>query len=170
MPASVPLSCDEKSRLACWRYTLEGHAAAVRAVEHFERRSNGDGSLQSAEPETEACCPCCGAPLDPDLDECASCRRDFHSPPSTWRLLRLWRFATPYKLQLCFGFALTLTATAGLGAADLTMPLMDKVLVPFERGEPIDFGFAGLVPVGAGLGSPSSRGCWAGRGPTSWRW
>ncbi len=127
--------CDEKSRLACWRYTLEGHAAAVRAVEHFERWSNGDGALQSALPEAEALCPCCGAPLDPDLDECASCRRDFHSPPSTWGLLRLWRFATPYRLQLFIGFALTLAATAAsLVPPYLTMPLMDRVLVPFERG------------------------------------
>ncbi|MBL8527875.1 MAG: ABC transporter ATP-binding protein [Burkholderiales bacterium] len=145
--------CDEKSRLACWRYTLEGHAAAVRAVEHFERWSNGDGALQSALPEAEALCPCCGAPLDPDLDECASCRRDFHSPPSTWGLLRLWRFATPYRLQLFIGFALTLAATAAsLVPPYLTMPLMDRVLVPFERGVPIDFGFVGLLLAGL-LGS-----------------
>ena len=26
--------------------------------------------------------------------------RDFHSPPSTWTLFRLWRFARPYKRQL----------------------------------------------------------------------
>ncbi len=145
--------CDEKSRLACWRYTLEGHAAAVRAVEHFERWSNGDGALRSALPEAEALCPCCGAPLDPDLDECASCRRDFHSPPSTWGLLRLWRFATPYRLQLVIGFALTLAATAAsLVPPYLTMPLMDRVLVPFERGMPIDFGFVGLLLAGL-LGS-----------------
>ena len=145
--------CDEKSRLASWRYTLEGHAAAVRAVEHFERWSNGDGALQSALPEAEALCPCCGAPLDPDLDECASCRRDFHSPPSTWGLLRLWRFATPYRLQLVIGFALTLAATAAsLVPPYLTMPLMDRVLVPFERGVPIDFGFVGLLLAGL-LGS-----------------
>jgi ATP-binding cassette subfamily B protein len=145
--------CDDRSRLACWRYTLEGHAAAVRAVEHFERWSTGDGALQSELPEAEALCPCCGAPLDPDLDECASCRRAFHSPPSTWKLLRLWRFARPYKLQLFVGFALTLAATAAtLVPPYLTMPLMDRVLVPFGRGTPIDFGFVGLLLSGL-LGS-----------------
>jgi ATP-binding cassette subfamily B protein len=141
--------CDEKSRLACWRYTLEGHAAVVRAVEHFEHWSTRNRSPQSVAPEAKALCPCCGAVLDPDLDECANCRRDFHSAPSTWTLLRLWRFAKPYQLHLFIGFALTLAATAAtLVPPYLTMPLMDKVLVPFGRGTPVDFGLVGLLLAG----------------------
>ncbi len=140
---------DDKARLACWRYTLEGHAAAVRAVEHFEHWSTRDRSPQRAAPNAEALCPRCGAALDPDHDACASCRRDFQSPPSTWTLLRLWRFAKPYRLRLFIGFALTLAATAAtLVPPYLTMPLMDDVLVPFGRGVPIDFGLVGLYLAG----------------------
>ena len=35
-----------------------------------------------------------------------------HPPPSTWVLLRLGRFAHPYRGQLFLGFALTLASTA----------------------------------------------------------
>ncbi len=62
------------------------------------------------------------------------------SPPSTWALLRLWRFARPYRLLLLTGFLLTLASTAAaLVAPYLTMPLMDKVLIPFQNGKPIDW-------------------------------
>ena len=68
-------------------------------------------------------------------------------------LLRLWRFARPYKLQLFFGFFLTVAATAAtLVAPYLTMPLMDNILIPYERGQPIDFDLARLY-LGALLGA-----------------
>ena len=35
-----------------------------------------------------------------------------HTPPSTWTLFRLWRFAKPYKWRLLAGFLLTLGSTA----------------------------------------------------------
>jgi ATP-binding cassette subfamily B protein len=136
---------DEKSRLACWRYTLEGHAAAMRAVEHFTQWSARDRLPQLFEHDAESLCPRCGATVEPAQDECPSCRREFQSPPSTWTLLRLWRFAKPYRLQLLAGFLLTLAATAAtLVPPYLTMPLMDKVLVPFGKGTPVDFGLVGL--------------------------
>jgi ATP-binding cassette subfamily B protein len=54
-------------------------------------------------------------------------------------LLRLWRFAKPYKGQLALGFLLTVAATAAtLVPPYLTMPLMDKVLIPYQRGVPIE--------------------------------
>jgi ATP-binding cassette subfamily B protein len=60
--------------------------------------------------------------------------------PSTWTLLRLWRFARPYRWQLFMGFALTLASTAAtLVPPYLTMPLMDNVLIPFQNGKPIDW-------------------------------
>jgi ATP-binding cassette subfamily B protein len=37
------------------------------------------------------------APLPPDSDECPICTRELNTPPSTWVLLRLWRFARPYQ-------------------------------------------------------------------------
>ena len=54
-------------------------------------------------------------------------------------LLRLWRFCRPYRSQLFLGFALMLGSTgATLVAPYLTMPLMDKVLIPFQNGQAID--------------------------------
>jgi ATP-binding cassette subfamily B protein len=62
------------------------------------------------------------------------------APASTWGLLRLWRFAKPYQTRLLAGFLLTLASTAAtLVPPYLTMPLMDKILIPFQNGKPIDF-------------------------------
>ncbi|MFJ1306722.1 hypothetical protein ACIKSB_19145, partial [Acinetobacter baumannii] len=66
-------------------------------------------------------------------------------PPSTWALLRLWRFARPYRWQLLTGFALLLLGTAAtLVPPYLTMPLMDKVLIPYQNGTPIDYSLVTL--------------------------
>ena len=55
-------------------------------------------------------------------------------------LLRLWRFAKPYRLALLSGFLLTLLGTAAAMVPPyLTMPLMDDVLIPFQNGAPIDY-------------------------------
>ena len=62
-----------------------------------------------------------------------------HTPPSTWTLFRLWRFARPYKWRLLAGFLLTLGSTAAtLVPPYLTMPLMDNVLIPYQNGKPIN--------------------------------
>ena len=54
-------------------------------------------------------------------------------------LLRLWRFARPYRKQLAAGFALTLASTAAtLVPPYLTIPLMDRVLIPYQSGQRID--------------------------------
>lgn len=67
---------------------------------------------------------------------------DAHAPetvrPRGTPLLRLWRFALPHRTRLFWGLVFTLLGTvAGLVPPYLTMPLMDEVLIPFERGEPI---------------------------------
>lgn len=61
-------------------------------------------------------------------------------PPETWALLRLWRFARPYRGRLLAGFLLTLASTAAnLVPPYLTIPLMDKVLIPHQTGTRITF-------------------------------
>ncbi len=61
----------------------------------------------------------------------------------------LWRFARPYQWQLLAGFLLTLLSTAAtLVPPYLTMPLMDKVLIPFQNGVPIDYGLVRLYLAG----------------------
>nr|MBP7493393.1 ATP-binding cassette domain-containing protein [Rhodoferax sp.] len=85
------------------------------------------------------CCPSCKAPLAPDQEECPICTKVLHTPPSTWTLFRLWRFAKPYKGQLLLGFCLTLLGTAAsLVPPYLAMPLMDEVLIPFQNGQHIE--------------------------------
>ena len=53
-------------------------------------------------------------------------------------LLRLARFAKPYRKQLITGFLLTLASTAAtLVPPYLTIPLMDDILIPFQNGQQI---------------------------------
>ncbi|KJK23747.1 ABC transporter [Burkholderiaceae bacterium 16] len=128
--------------LATWRYTLGHNPAALRLIDQFHAQCDLSGSGRGglAEVDVEAVCPTCKAPLPPDDDQCPQCSRDLETPPSTWALLRLWRFARPYRFQLLAGFLLTLLSTAAtLVPPYLTMPLMDNVLIPYQNGLPIDY-------------------------------
>ncbi|MBT9502676.1 MAG: ABC transporter ATP-binding protein [Burkholderiaceae bacterium] len=132
---------DANGRLALWRFTLGANVLALRWTTAFEQqllRLQAAGAMVSAADEL-LLCPACQAPLPPDSEECPSCARELHTPPSTWVLLRLWRFAKPYQGQLLLGFLLMLGSTgATLVAPYLTMPIMDKVLIPFQSGQRID--------------------------------
>ncbi|MEH0167949.1 ABC transporter ATP-binding protein [Roseateles microcysteis] len=142
---------DGRQRLAVWRFTLQMNLQAQRWQEQFERRDEG---ARDAAEDVEFC-PSCKAPLPPESEECPTCARELHTPPSTWVLLRLWRFARPYQGQLALGFALMLGSTgATLVAPYLSMPLMDKVLIPFQNGQQIDPWLVGMYLgglFGAGL-------------------
>ncbi|MBP0629463.1 ABC transporter ATP-binding protein [Cupriavidus sp. AcVe19-1a] len=126
-------------RLASWRYTLGYNPAALRLADQFETRRDAASAVGAGE-SGGVVCPTCKAPLPPDDEECPQCNRELETPPSTWALLRLWRFAQPYRWQLLAGFMLTLLSTgATLVPPYLTMPLMDKVLIPYQNGVPIDY-------------------------------
>jgi ATP-binding cassette subfamily B protein len=132
---------DGKSRLACWRYTLAQNTAAQRVATCFEQQLADFLAEHPVSRPTEAVCPNCQAPLAAGQEECPICSTEAHTPPSTWVLFRLWQFARPYKGQLLLGFTLTLAATAATMVPPyLTMPLMDKVLIPYQNGAPIDYG------------------------------
>lgn len=127
--------------LASWRFTLGRNPLALRLLGCFEQAVRGvhGGAIASA-----------AAAID---DEPADAAPEDERPPSTWTLLRLWRFARPYQWQLLAGFVLTLAATAAtLVPPYLTMPLMDKVLIPFQSGQQIDIGYVTLL-LGGLLGS-----------------
>ncbi|HUX83122.1 MAG TPA: ABC transporter ATP-binding protein [Halothiobacillus sp.] len=112
---------------AHWRFTMSRMPAAQNMVTQFN-------ALQSARSEAQ-----------PDAPEQAKMPTEWPeesseslSPPSTWTLFRLWRFAKPYRAQLLLGFGLTVAATAAtLVPPYLTMPLMDDVLIPYQNGVPI---------------------------------
>ena len=110
--------------LATWQYTLAVNAQALRLLAAFQNEQHASQAPVSFLSDDD--------PLD-------------DKPPSTWTLLKLWRFARPYKKELLFGLILTLASTgATLVPPYLTMPLMDNILIPYERGQPIDFDLARL--------------------------
>jgi ATP-binding cassette subfamily B protein len=137
--------CDQAMRLGAWRYTLGQNVAALQVLDEFERRLESHCSGQPPRPPEENVCPQCKAVLDPGQEECPICTREIHTPPSTWTLFRLWRFAKPYRGQLLAGFLLTLATTAAnLIPPYLSMPIMDKVLIPYQNGKPIDAMLVGM--------------------------
>jgi ATP-binding cassette subfamily B protein len=110
--------------LATWHYTLAVNPQALRLQAAFRNEQHASQTLFSLLSDDDA------------LED---------KPPSTWTLLKLWRFARPYKKELFFGLLLTLASTgATLVPPYLTMPLMDNILIPYERGQPIDFDLARL--------------------------
>lgn len=124
-------------QLAHWRFTAGNGPAARRLLDRWEawrRRQAGD-----AVEATAAVCPSCGAVIDSDDGRCPSCTPAVR-PASFSSLYRLLAFARPHAGMTVLGFLLTLAATsAGLVPPYLTMPLLDRVLVPFQNGLPADF-------------------------------
>jgi ATP-binding cassette subfamily B protein len=136
--------CDAGGLVAAWRYTLGRHPLALQVLQRFGQRRDALRGLH-VEDEPEDACDRCGAPLLPGKEDCVFCAEEEEPAPSTWTLLRLWRFAQPYRGQLTLGFLLTVAATAfTLVPPYMTMPLMDNVLIPFQNGVPIDRGLVAL--------------------------
>ncbi len=130
---------DEQGLLAEWRFTLGQNLQAIRVLDHFREHLHSALTGQPVRVPEQEVCPSCKAPLAPDQDECPICTKVLYTPPSTWTLLRLWRFARPYSGQLGLGFALMVASTAAhMIPPYLTMPLMDNVLIPFQNGQPVD--------------------------------
>ncbi len=130
---------DGQRQLAVWRFTLGRNPAALRFLAQFEQAlAEHVGAAPAAGDDLT------GVSEPADATETEEVVPD--KPPSTWTLLRLWRFARPYQWQLLAGFLLTLAATAAtLVPPYLTMPLMDEVLIPFQNGQRIDTGYVALL-------------------------
>jgi len=130
---------DDAGRLACWRHTLGRDAAVRRLTEQFHEQIAARLEQRAVVAAEAAVCPVCENAIPAGHASCPTCAKTIHAPPSPWTLFRLWRFARPYTRRLLAGFVLTLLATAAtLVPPYLTMPLMDKVLIPFQNGVPID--------------------------------
>ena len=130
---------DDHGRLASWRFTLGQNLHAIRVLEQFVERLDSHLTGQPIVQAEQEVCPSCKAPLEPDQEECPICAKVLHTPPSTWTLFRLWRFAHPYRGQLALGFILMLLSTAAhMIPPYLTAPLMDNVLIPYQNGQQID--------------------------------
>jgi ATP-binding cassette subfamily B protein len=130
---------DDTRRLASWRFTLGQNLLAIRLSEAFAKLVEAHVTGKPVEKEEDHACPTCKAPLEPDQEECPVCTKVVYTPPSTWTLFRLWRFAKPYRWSLGLGFALMLLSTgAHMIPPYLSMPLMDNVLIPYQSGKPVD--------------------------------
>lgn len=122
-------------RLAVWRFTLAVNLSAQRLVKQF---SQAVAALEQPASARSAPGDAPGSDGD-EADDAPSFAAEAEQPPSTWTLLRLWRFARPYQWQLLAGFLLMLASTAAtLVPPYLTMPLMDEILIPFQTGKPIE--------------------------------
>jgi ATP-binding cassette subfamily B protein len=130
---------DPNGLLCTWRFTLGQNLHAIRLVDqfHLQLESHVTGQPVTAAPHDV--CPSCKAPLEPDQEDCPVCTKVVHTPPSTWTLLRLWRFAKPYRGQLLLGFVLMLLGTAASQVPPyLTIPLVDKVMIPLQNGQHVE--------------------------------
>jgi ATP-binding cassette subfamily B protein len=130
---------DDKGLLATWRFTLGQNLQAIRLVDQFQAQLESTVWGRPLAQALQDFCPSCKAPLEPDQEECPICTKVVHTPPSTWTLFRLWRFAKPYRGQLLLGFFLLLLGTAASQVPPyLTIPLVDEVLIPFQNGKHIE--------------------------------
>ncbi len=130
---------DASQRLASWRHTLRRDAAVRRLTGQFQECVDALAANRLPVPLSDQVCPVCESAIPAGHENCPNCSKTVHAPPSAWTLFRLWRFARPYRGRLLLGLVLTLLATAAtLVPPYLTMPLMDKVLIPFQNGVPIN--------------------------------
>ena len=138
---------DGPIRLAVWRFSLGTNQIAQHLAQRFEQVRDDVTAGRPLRQAESMRCPRCNALLAAGREEsCPRCEEAANAPPSTWTLFRLWRFAMPYRGQLLSGFLLTLAATAAtLVPPYLTMPLMDKVLIPYQTGQPIDVGLVAIL-------------------------
>jgi ATP-binding cassette subfamily B protein len=140
---------DGQIRLGVWRHTLSMTPAVRRMSDFFDELQQTLSDPTRKIEADAAACPTCGTPFAPDQDDCAVCNADSTGPSTTWALLRLARFAKPYRTPLTIGFILTLLSTAAtLVPPYLTMPLMDKILIPFQNGTPINYDLVALYLTG----------------------
>ena len=120
-------------------HTAGRSPAAIRFARAFAaaqlRRA---GAADDSDEPAGTVCPTCGEVLPADQPECPACAPAAQPPPAK-SLLRLFAFARRWSGMLLLGFLLTLAATAaGLVPPYLTMPLLDRVLIPVQAGETDD--------------------------------
>ena len=130
---------DTQALLGTWRFTLGQNLQAIRLTDQFQLQLESKVHGKPMALALQDLCPSCKAPLEPDVEECPICTKVVHTPPSTWTLFRLWRFAKPYQGKLLLGFILMLLGTAAHQIPPyLTIPLVDEVLIPLQGGQHVE--------------------------------
>ncbi len=104
--------------LTQWRYTVAVSAAAHDLARRFRDLRNG--TYVNAE--------------EADEEEQETWATNGDARPKAWSLLRITRFARPCTNLIILGVVLSLASTAlSLVPPYLTIPLMDKVLIPYQN-------------------------------------
>lgn len=148
----IELVSDQQC-LAHWRFTLGQNLHAIRLIDQFKEQLHEHVTGEPVQQAEQNICPSCKAKLEPDQEECPVCTKVIYTPPSTWTLFRLWRFARPYRVPLAIGFMLMLFGTAAhMIPRYLTKPLTDEVLIPYQNGVAVDPNLV-AVYIGGLLGS-----------------
>jgi ATP-binding cassette subfamily B protein len=132
---------DVGRRLAYWRYTINRAPGAQRILERLESLKKGIAPRAAVPVKIELTeCAVCAAQYPAETQACPECGATVTKPPMR-SLARLFSLASNHKGMTMFGFVLTLSSTAaGLIPPYVTMPLLDKVLIPFQAGQAADFG------------------------------
>jgi ATP-binding cassette, subfamily B, bacterial len=120
-----------ESLLCQWRYTIGRAPLAHRLADRFDRHRQGEesGEEELAELPTTVC-PSCGAIRAADQATCPDCS-SVKDKPVTSSLYRLLSFAKSRAWIIFLGFGLMVASTsAGLVPPYVTMPLINKVLIP----------------------------------------
>ena len=164
------LTCHEKDALgtmvvnrgsergAFWRYTVAKAASAGAFVLKCNlARKRLLGAAFNPEETADAKCPSCGGAYPSDQDACPQCAAadEDDEKPHYSALVRLWQFARPRATIIALGLVLTLACTAAqLLPPLLTVPLVDKVLIPSSHpagGQPAEIPWTLLYWCLAGL-------------------
>jgi ATP-binding cassette subfamily B protein len=120
-------------RLADWRYTAGKAPEARRLVRRWKTLDDG----ADAPPAVVAICPSCGAPVPAEDGQCAACAPKAARPTAS-ALLRLLTVSRPHLRLVVLGFLLTVAGTAAsLVPPYLTIPLLNDVVVPYQKGQPV---------------------------------
>lgn len=138
---------SQEKLIHTWHFTLAINALVTQFRDQFIQRSELAKKIHSLAliPKNDFICPLCQNILHSAQSGCLVCDSETEIPPSTLTLLKLWRFARPYKKDLFLGFILTLLATAAtLVPPYISMPLMDEVLIPYQTTKIIDYELAGF--------------------------
>lgn len=124
----------DTSHLLCqWKFTASQKNNAHRLVERFldlkeSDKEKADATLSLTETTT-------GVLLD---------YAPAAAPPPARSLFRLFKFARPWTGMVILGFLLSVgSIAAGLVPPYITMPLLDKVLIPYQSGKTVDFHLVG---------------------------
>jgi ATP-binding cassette, subfamily B, bacterial len=127
----------QSSLLGSWRFTAARSAQSTQFVQRFVEYRAEKANLNSSKKAVASVCLSCGATLEPGQTVCPACN-PVASPPPVRSLWRLTRFAKAHAGKVLLGFVLTLVSTAAaLVSPYLTMPLINNVLNPLDRGEDV---------------------------------